>query len=66
MAEIIPNQDFKHEGSVFKAGKSYDVSDGEAYYFQKCGWVGEKTEPTGEAVDLEVHDGKHGHESEVK
>lgn len=65
MPEIIPNQDFKHEGKTYEKGKRYEVSDGEGYYFARSGWVGSGRVDNG-PVMLEVHDGEHGHEAEVK
>lgn len=56
MPAIIPNQRFIHEARVYEAGTSYEVSEGEAYYFDKAGWTGEKAGPTGETVTLDVQD----------
>jgi hypothetical protein len=61
MTTIIPNQTFKHGTETYEEGQSYEVSAEEAYYFKMCGWVGERTEPTGEPVTLEVHDSTTSH-----
>lgn len=66
MATIIPNQDFKHGREQYKQGESYEVSPEEAYYFKMCGWVGGEPAATGQPTTLEIHDGAHGHESEVR
>lgn len=63
---IVPNQTFRHGTETFEAGESYEVADELAYYFKMVGWVGGEPQPTGENTTLEVHDGEHGHESEVK
>lgn len=65
MPEIIPNQPFKHGTETYEEGKPYEVSEGEAYYFQMVGWVGPRTVNPA-AVTLEVHDSQLGHASEVK
>jgi len=65
VATIIPNQDFKHGTETYQEGQSYDVSEGEAYYFQMVGWVGPKTEGS-KTVTLDVHDSTLGHSAEVK
>lgn len=66
MPEITPNQTFKHGKETYEKGKSYEVSEGEAYYFEQCGWVGPKQPPTGEVHNLEVQDTVIGQTSEVK
>ena len=60
MPEIIPNQNFKHGTQTYEEGTSYDVSEGEAYYFQMVGWVGPKAVGS-DAVTLSVQDGQIGH-----
>ena len=62
--KIIPNQKFIHERVVYEPDQEYEVEDALGYYFEKSGWVGEKTPPQG-AATLTIHDGEHGHESEV-
>jgi hypothetical protein len=64
MPTIIPNQTFKHGAETYEEGESYEVSEGEAYYFQMSGWVGEKPDSATHAT-LEVHDSTLGHEAEV-
>lgn len=56
MPAIVPNQKFIHEGKVYEADTSYEVSEGEAYYFAKAGWTGPKGGPTGETVTLDIQD----------
>lgn len=56
MPSIIPNQLFKHEGKTYEAGTSYEVTEGEAYYFDKAGWTGEKATGPAEPVTLEIQD----------
>lgn len=65
MATIIPNQDFKHEREAYTKSESYEVPDEQAYYFKMCGWVGGEPAATGQPATLDIHDGDHGHESEV-
>lgn len=57
MPTIIPNQTFKHGRETYEEGQSYEVSEGEAYYFQMVGWVGPRTVNTS-TVTLEVNDVK--------
>ena len=65
---ITPNQDFKHGRETYKKGKPYQVSEGEAYYFQQCGWLSDSpAKKSGKkSTTLEIHDTEHGHEAEVK
>lgn len=65
MPTIIPNQTFKHGPEIYEEGKSYEVSEGEAYYFQMVGWVGPKTVGS-DTITLDVHDSTLGHSAEVK
>lgn len=65
MPEIIPNQTFKHEAKTYEEGKPYEVSEGEAYYFQRAGWVGPKT-AVSESVTLSIDDSHLGQTAEVK
>lgn len=65
MPEIIPNQDFKHGAETYEEGEQYEVSSELAFYFQMCGWVGPRTVSTAN-ITLDVHDGSHGHQAEVK
>lgn len=65
MPEIIPNQNFKHGTETYEKGKPYEVSEGEAYYFEQVGWVGGEPKPTGETHDLEIQDVKVKAGSEV-
>lgn len=66
MPEITPNQRFKHGTKTYEKDQTYLVSEGEAYYFEQCGWVGPKQPPTGEVHNLEVQDTIQGQKSEVK
>lgn len=65
MPTIIPNQDFKHGTETYQTGQSYEVSEGEAYYFQMVGWVGVRPTDTA-TVSLDIHDSTLGHAAEVK
>lgn len=72
--KIYPNQDFKHGTETFKAGESYDVPEGLAYYFAQVGWTRGKpgsdretmTITPGDVATLDIQDGQIGHTSEVK
>lgn len=64
MKTIVPNQEFKHGRETYEKGKSYEVSDEEAYYFTANGWVGPEPE-TGKEHTLDIHDVTSGHEAEV-
>lgn len=62
--KIIPNQDFKDNGETYLKGQEYEVPAEDAEYFTACGWVGERTETTGD-VSLDIQDGQLGHTAEV-
>ena len=36
---IRPNQDFRHQGAVYRAGEVREVPDEEGYYFVMVGWA---------------------------
>lgn len=65
MKTIVPNQDFKHGRETYKKGEPYEVEDGEAFYFQQCGWVGDG-QSSGDAATLDIQDVTSGHKAEVK
>ena len=65
MRTIIPNQLFKHGTETYEAGKSYEVSDEDAHYFEMVGWAGPEA-AGGNDHTLDIHDGQLGHKSEVK
>lgn len=54
--QIVPNQTFKHQGKTYEEGQSYDVTEGEAYYFGMVGWTGEKAASPSEPVTLDIQD----------
>lgn len=65
MPTIIPNQTFKHGTETYEEGKSYEVPEGEAFYFTMVGWVGPRT--MGDSnVTIDIHDSTLGHTAEVK
>lgn len=64
--KITPNQRFIHNREVYEEGQEYDVSDELGFYFKGIGWLVGTTPARSEAVTLDVHNGEHGHESEVK
>lgn len=61
--KIIPNQEFKHDGKVYEAGKDYDVDENLAFYFNAAGWVGQRA--GGQDATLNIQDMQVGHKSEV-
>lgn len=65
MPTIVPNQNFKHGTKSYVKDESYEVSEGEAYYFTQVGWVGGEANPANETVTLDIQDVKVKSGSEV-
>lgn len=66
MAQIIPNQKFKHAGETYEANKPYEVSPELAFYFKMSGWIGDGPPDTDKVHTLDVHDSRLGQISEVE